>query len=177
MTEFSKIRIANIDDAIYVQEVLDDAKALFRSEGSDQWQDLDNYPNINTTISDINKKQMYVYEIDKKVVGCIVLSKEKEEAYNKVYNGKWIEENNYYVIHRLSVRNGYYKKGIAKALINYAESITKKDNVKSIKVDTKKENIRMLSLLKTLGFKEVGIIHLLRKDVLDVKRVALEKTL
>ena len=175
MTEFSKIRIANIDDAIYIQEVLDDAKALFKSEGSDQWQDLDNYPNINTTISDINKKQMYVYEIDKKIVGCIVLSKEVEKAYDVIYNGSWLLNDKYYVIHRLSVRKNSYKKGIAKDLINYVTLLTKEDGVHSIKVDTKKENIRMLTLLKKLGFKEVGIIHLLRTDVLDKERVALEK--
>ena len=68
------IRRANLEDAMYIQEVLEDAKALFRKDGSDQWQDLDNYPNINTTISDITKEQMYIYELDNKIVGCIVLS-------------------------------------------------------------------------------------------------------
>lgn len=168
------IRIATISDAQYIQEVLEDAKALFRKDGSDQWQDLDNYPNINTTINDIEKHQMYIYVEDGTVLGCIVLSKEKEEAYNKIYDGAWINKDNYYVIHRLSVRDNYYGKGIAKALINYVTELTKEDNVKSIKVDTKKENIRMLSLLEKLGFKRVGIIHLLRKDVLDKERVALE---
>ena len=91
------------------------------------------------------------------------------------YNGSWLLNDKYYVIHRLSVRKNSYKKGIAKDLINYVTLLTKEDGVHSIKVDTKKENIRMLTLLKKLGFKEVGIIHLLRTDVLDKERVALEK--
>ena len=168
------IRRANLEDAMYIQEVLEDAKALFRKDGSDQWQDLDNYPNINTTISDITKEQMYIYELDNKIVGCIVLSKVKEDAYDIIHNGSWLCNDNYYVIHRLSVRNGYYNKGIAKELIKYTFDKTKEDNVHSIRVDTKKENTRMLSLLKKMGFIETGIIHLLRKDVLDKERIALE---
>jgi ribosomal protein S18 acetylase RimI-like enzyme len=168
------IRLAKKIDAIFIQEVLEDAKALFRKDGSDQWQDLDNYPNLNTTLNDIAKKQMYVYEECNEILGCIVLSKEHEDAYNVIYDGNWIEKDNYYVIHRLAVRNNNYKKGIAKNLIKEMIKITKQDNIHSIKVDTKKENIRMLTLLKSLGFKEVGIIHLLRKDVLDKERIALE---
>lgn len=168
------IRRANISDATYIQEVLEDAKRLFRSDGSDQWQDLDNYPNINTTLNDIKNEQMYIYEEDGKIIGCIVLAKSKEDAYDVIYNGSWLSNDIYYVIHRLAVRNGHYKKGIAKALIKYTFEKTKEDNVHSIRVDTKRENARMLSLLKKMGFKETGIIHLLRKDVLDKKRVALE---
>ena len=169
------IRIANMADANSIQEVLEDAKELFRKDGSDQWQDLDNYPNIETTKIDISKGQMYLFEEDNQILGCIVLSKEVEKAYDVIYNGSWLLNDKYYVIHRLSVRNNYYGKGIAKALINYVIELTKEDNIKSIKVDTKKENIRMLSLLEKLGFRRVGIIHLLRKDVLDKERVALEK--
>ena len=168
------IRIANINDADAIQVVLEDAKELFRKDGSDQWQDLDNYPNINTTLNDINKKQMYIYEENNKVIGCIVLSKEHEEAYNNIYEGSWLSEEKYYVIHRLAVKAGHYKKGIAKSLIKYVCNLAKNDEVKSIKVDTKKENHRMLSLLTNMGFQKVGIIHLLRKDVLDKERVALE---
>ena len=169
------IRRAVIEDARYIQEVLEDAKKLFREDGSDQWQDLDNYPNINTTLNDIDKKQMYIYERDHQILGCIVLSKDPEEAYNEIYNGQWLTNDKYYVIHRLAVRNNFYHQGIATELIKYIFDIAKYDHVHSIKVDTKKENVRMLGLLKTLGFQEVGIIHLLRPDVLDKERVALEK--
>ena len=168
------IRRAKESDALYIQEVLEDAKKLFKKDGSDQWQDLDNYPNINTTLNDIRKEQMYIYEKGNIIVGCIVLSKEIEEAYKQIHNGNWLTNDMYYVIHRLAVRDNYYHQGIAKELIKYAIEITKKDNIHSIKIDTKKENIRMLSLLKGIGFKEVGIIHLLRPDVLDKERVALE---
>lgn len=168
------IRLANKSDAIYIQEVLDDAKKLFKQDGSDQWQDLDNYPNINTTLNDIEKEQMYIYEKDNKIVGCVVLSKEEEEAYNIINEGNWLSNDKYYVIHRLAVRNNYYHQGIAKELISHMIKLTKDDNIHSIKIDTKKENKRMLSLLKGLGFKEVGVIYLLRPDVLDKERVALE---
>ena len=74
-------------------------------------------------------------------------------------------------------RKEAYRKGIAKALINYSIEFTKENGVKSIKVDTKHENIRMLNLLAKCGFEKRGIIYLLREDVLDKERVALEMLL
>ena len=50
-------------------------------------------------------------------------------------------------------------------------------NAKSIKVDTKIENIRMISLLQYFNFKIVGKINLLRDGVLDKVRIALELVL
>ena len=77
-------------------------------------------------------------------------------------------------LHRIAVRNGYYKRGIAKELINKTIEIAKIKNVSSIKVDTKETNIRMMNLLIKTGFKVQGKINLLRDGVIDKVRTALE---
>ena len=53
-------------------------------------------------------------------------------------------------------------------------NIAKMKQVGSIKVDTKLENKRMMTLLQLFGFKVVGKINLLRDGVLDKVRIALE---
>ena len=168
------IRLANINDLNQVMNCINDAKSLFKNDGSDQWQDLDNYPNESTMTNDINRNELYVYEENNQILGCIVLSSKIEQCYDDMNIGSWINNGPYMVIHRLAVRKNQYRKGIAKALIDFTIELTKKVNIKSIKVDTKRENIRMLNLLTKCGFEKRGIIYLLREDVLDKERIALE---
>lgn len=168
------IRLANILEIDEVLEVINDAKALFKSEGSDQWQDRDNYPNYETIKKDIERNELYVKLIDGLIVGCVVLSDLEENAYLKIYDGKWETSGHYMTLHRIAVRNGYYKRGIAKELINKTIEIAKIKNVSSIKVDTKETNIRMMNLLIKMGFKVQGKINLLRDGVIDKVRTALE---
>ena len=56
------IRLANVNDLNQVMKCINDAKSLFKNDGSDQWQDLDNYPNESTMTNDINRNELYVYE-------------------------------------------------------------------------------------------------------------------
>ena len=171
------VRLAVIEDLKEVMEVISDAKALFKSEGSDQWQDYDNYPNEKTMLKDISRNELYVKVIDNLVVGCIVLSSEHEDAYDFIYDGNWEKSGPYGVIHRIAVRNGYYKQGVAKQLMQHVIDVSIKNGYESIKVDTKHTNVRMVGLLERFGFKIVGKIDLLRKDVIDKVRIALEKVL
>lgn len=168
------IRIATIDDLNSVMIVINDAKELFRKDGSDQWQDLDNYPNEKTLLEDINKNQLYVKLKNNEIVGCVVLSKELEECYNNIYDGHWEVEDDYMVIHRIAVRKDSYRMGIGYELINEMINIAKYNQVKAIKIDTKSENLRMKALLNKVGFKEVGKVQLLRNDCLDKERVVFE---
>lgn len=171
------IRLAIKEDLNNVMKIINDAKTLFKQDGSNQWQDTDNYPNENTILNDINNSEMFVNVIDKKIVGCVVLTFQKEQSYVYIYDGAWSFDENYMVIHRLAVKKEFYGKGIAKELIEYAIVYGKKHNKRSIKIDTKKENIRMISLLNKMKFIEKGKIDLLRKEVLDKVRLAFELVL
>ena len=103
-----------------------------------------------------------------------VESAHDQNAYLNIYDGKWETSGHYMTLHRIAVRNGYYKRGIAKELINKTIEIAKIKNVSSIKVDTKETNIRMMNLLIKTGFKVQGKINLLRDGVIDKVRTALE---
>lgn len=168
------IRLANKHDVDKIMVVINDAKELFKNDGSDQWQDKDNYPNEQTISSDIEKEQMYVYTVNEEIVGCVALSSDMEDAYVNIHDGKWLSDGPYTVIHRIAIRKDMYRKNIAFELIEYCKVKTKELGINSIKVDTKKENIRMISLLKKCGFIQTGIIYLLREGVLDKERIAFE---
>jgi len=171
------IRRATQFDIEDVNEIYLDAKALFRSLQINQWQDLDGYPNLQTIIADINKNSLYVKEVNGKIVGTIVLQKEKETCYDNIYEGNWLNDDEYYVIHRIAVRNGYYGMGYGKELMRFCEEETIKDKVYNIRVDTKHENKIMRKILENLEYRECGIIFLSRPNVIDNKRLAYQKIL
>lgn len=171
------VRLANINDLDSVVEVINDAKALFKSDGSDQWQDTDNYPNEETMKKDIARNELYVKVIDDKIVGCVVLSDLEEEAYKGIYDGEWKTKGHYMTLHRIAVKNGYYHQGIAKELLGEVINVAKKKMVSAIKVDTKITNIRMMTLLQRFGFEITGKIQLLKDGVIDKERTTLELVL
>ena len=121
----------------------------------------------------INYGDFYIVKENEEIVGFFAMIFGIDVTYNDI-DGKWLNNDDYLVIHRLAVRGDSYQKGIATSLIEFCikESICK--HVKSIKVDTKRENNKMLNLLSKCGFKQRGIIYLLRADVLDKERIALE---
>ncbi|MCK9470737.1 MAG: GNAT family N-acetyltransferase [Bacilli bacterium] len=171
------IRKAKIEEVQEINKVIDDAKALFKQKGSTQWQDLDGYPNVKTLTEDIIKDTLYVKEMENKIVGVVAISKEIEKAYDKIYEGKWLNDEPYYVVHRLAVKKEYYGKGIARELMDFSDNVALNDGVFNIKVDTMENNTIMTNLLTKCGYVNCGVIYLLRKDVLDKRRLAFQKVL
>lgn len=172
-----KVRQANINDLREIMEVIDDAKRLFKEKGSTQWQDKDNYPNINTLMNDLQKNIVLVATDIDLIIGVCVISFQEEECYKNITQGKWLNDNKYAVIHRIAVRKGYYHMGVAHHLLDEAEDYVIKENVFDIKVDTHENNIIMQHLLESMRYSYTGVIYLLRETVLEKKRLAYQKVL
>lgn len=166
------IRNATYKDLNEIMDVISDAKHLLKMSGSDQWQDTDGYPHLETFKQDLEINQVFVLIEDEIVVGVIVLSFQHEDAYD-VINGKW-EFSTYSVIHRLAVKNGYYGRKIGYRLLEHCYIKTKEMGRESIRVDTHEKNKTMQVLLEKFGFNNCGYITLLRKDVLNNLRTAFE---
>ena len=151
------IRKATIEDIAEVMSIVADAQLSLRELGIDQWQD--GYPSKSVIAEDIASKVGYVYCIDNKVVGYAAIVFDGEGAYTQIPDNKWNTTNNYVVVHRLCVRNGYTKVGVAMALIDYASQMAIEKGCTGFRIDTHRGNIRMLAMLEKLGFKYVGVIY------------------
>ena len=169
------IHQANENDLKYVMEIINDAKELFKAQGSPQWQDEDGYPNEETLRNDIKCHQLYVFTLDQYIVGIAVISSIPDQCYKRIYEGNWLSsiDEKYLVIHRIAVRKNYYGKHIAYKLIEYAKELAKLLHICSIRADTMDINIGMNHLLQKCGFKSCGIIYLDRK-MKNPKRTAYE---
>jgi ribosomal protein S18 acetylase RimI-like enzyme len=172
------IRLATKNDLGYILEIVEDARSLARSINSTQWLGKDGYPSRFTFEQDIADKQLYVLQVDGKIAAMVVISENAEPTYIKIYKGEWLLNHKpYLVIHRLAVRKEFYKQGLAKSLLIYAEEVARKEGFASIRIDTSKQNKPMLSLVDKLNYKYCGIIKLNKYIGEEDNRLAFEKVI
>lgn len=166
-----EFRKTNHKDVEQVMEIIKQSQQYFKDQGIDQWQN--GYPNEDVIKEDISNDHSYVLLKDNKILATTVLSFDGEETYNEIHDGKWLSNDDYAVIHRIAVNTEYKGLGLSGEIIKEAEKKCSERNIKSIKVDTHKDNISMQKLLEKNGFKYCGIIYLNDGDT----RVAFEKIL
>ncbi|TAH63093.1 MAG: GNAT family N-acetyltransferase [Gottschalkiaceae bacterium] len=166
--KFRKATEADIDS---IMEIINQAQTWFKERGINQWQN--NYPNPEIIKKDIDNSYGYILLKDNVVVSYVALIFDGEITYNSIYNGEWISNDKYAVIHRMAVESGYKGQGLASVIFNYVEELCYEKKVHSIKVDTHEDNIPMQKLLYKNGFQYCGIIYLEDKS----KRIAFEKIL
>lgn len=170
-----QIRLANNLDLKSILEIIEDARKLSRKLKSKQWLGDDGYPDETTFKQDIKHQALYVATLNNFVVGVIYISSSLEPTYAKI-KGKWLTlNNNYGVVHRLAVRQAYYGQGVSIALMEHAEKILRSQKIKSIRIDTAKENQPMQRLIKKLNYQYCGLINLNKYQGEEDIRLAYEK--
>ncbi len=127
-----------------------------------QW--TDGYPSADVFRQDIAQGVSYVVEEEGVVVATFALIPGPDVTYAKIYEGQWLNDQPYYVIHRIaSLRSA---KGILQTVLDYAFQLTQ-----NIRIDTHRDNAIMQHLLRKYGFQYCGIIYLLSGD----ERLAYQK--
>ena len=149
------IRKAIKNDLHRIIEITKACAVFMISNNIFQWNE--HYPNIETFENDALNENLYVLEINKKLIGCLVISHEMDEFYMKV---KWQTPNhNNIYLHRLAVDPSYQKKGYAKQLMNFSFEYAKVNSIKSIRLDTFSGNPFNNIFYSNLGFKKLGKIY------------------
>lgn len=164
-------RKATINDINNIMKIINDAKAYFKEMNIDQWQD--GYPNEDVIKNDILNSNSYVLDMDGKIVATAMFAIEKDNTYDNIYNGKWLTEGEYAVIHRIAVDNSFKGLRLGAEIINNAIEICKSKGIESIKIDTHKDNSSMQKFLSNNGFVYCGVIYLEDKS----PRVAFERNI
>lgn len=134
------------------------AQLSLKELGIDQWQD--GYPSESVIADDITHGVGYVIcSDDGAVVGYEVIVLTGEEAYRQIADEAWNTPQRYVVVHRLCVSGSCRRCGVAQELMAYAAKYAVANGVNAFRIDTHKGNVRMLSLLRKLGFKYVGVVR------------------
>lgn len=155
MEESVIFRKATEEDVPYVAAILGEAVERMLAEGKRQWDY--NYPNESHVRADVANGVGYVLESDSRVVAYGAVVFDGEPAYEHI-DGKWLSDNEYVVVHRMAVLSTSQRSGVAKSFLSAVEHLALTKGLKSFKVDTNFDNIRMLALLEKTGFTYCGEI-------------------
>ena len=166
--EFRQAKISDLDQIV---EIIELSKKYLKETKVDQWQD--GYPSKEDLRRDIESGNSYVLTNKDEIVATTVISLDGESTYNSIFNGEWITNEEYIVMHRVAVHDKYKGKGIFKELIKEAESLALNKGISSIKIDTHRDNISMQGAVVKNDFKRCGIIYLGDGS----ERIAFEKVL
>lgn len=157
------IRTTLLSDIDPVMEIYRGARKFMKDNGNpDQW--INGYPDRELVREDILDGSSYVCIDHNQIVGVFRFTLGEDPTYRKIYDGEWLNEEAYGVVHRIA--SASHKKGVGSFCLDWCF-----DQCKNIRIDTHHDNYIMQNLLIKLGFKRCGIIHL--ED--GAERIAFQK--
>lgn len=157
------IRLASIDDIDVIMDIYAAARRFMQDTGNkNQW--VDGYPSKDLISSSIQEGKQYVCICENQVAGTFYFSIDDDPTYAKIYNGEWLNDSPYGVVHRLASGGKY--RGVANFCLQWCF-----DQCGNVRVDTHKDNAVMQEILKKNGYVPCGIIFVRN----DTERLAFQK--
>ena len=150
------IRKAKINELDEIMNMYTSCVDGMQKANIDQWDST--YPNRKIISEDIRNKSFYIFLINDKIIGGINIDKIQDKTYLDV---EWKDKGNkFLVVHRLAVRQEFWKKGIGNKLMIFAESLVKEKKLNSIRLDTYSSNPIAINFYLNLGYIKKGEIFL-----------------
>lgn len=146
-----KIELAKKTDLDKLLEIYREAREFMKNSGNKtQWGD--NKPSKETLERDIENKNLYkVVDFDE-IVGAFALIYGEDKTYLKI-DGKWLNDEPYATLHRV-VSSGK-ARGIMSEIIKFSE-----EKYENLRIDTHKNNHKMLDKIRENGFTYCGVIKI-----------------
>ena len=114
------LRKATPSEIPAIWEILQQAIARRKADGSEQWQD--GYPNEQSIRNDLASGSAYVLVDHEQIIAYAAIIFGVEPAYNDI-QGKWLTDGDYVVVHRVATSNEVIGKGIATHLFKLIEAL------------------------------------------------------
>ena len=143
-----------------MQEVLDqvlslyeEARRFIRDHGNpDQWGNV--HPPAEMVQEDIRAGKSYVCVEDGKLLGVFYFANEVEPDYAAIYQGAWLNDAPYGVMHRVACPGR--KKGTASFCVAWCLE----QSGGNLRIDTHEKNLPMQGMLAKNGFTRCGLIRI-----------------
>ena len=146
-----EIRKTRIEELDAVLEIYAHArKFMAEHDNPTQWKD--NWPPREYVEQDIANGKSYVC-VEGDIIGAVFYYAEEHDAsYDKIYEGQWLNDEPYAVVHRIASAGTL--KGAGSFCMNWASK-----QYKNIRIDTHKDNYVMQNMLKKCGFQYCGVVY------------------
>lgn len=144
------------------------ARSFMASHGNPNQWGPNKWPPAELLLEDIRSKHSYVCVSEGRIVGTFffLCGEDPEPTYHTIYDGAWIQDPPYGVMHRIA--SDHTVQGVGTFCLDWAFQ-----QCRHLRIDTHGDNAVMQGLLKKLGFVRCGIIYV-RQD--KAPRIAFEKT-
>lgn len=151
------IRLGTPEDLDRLLEITQACGKHLRDQGIDQWDE--NYPDVSSLQGDISTGTLYVYEEDESPLGLVVLNELQDEEYGSI-DWSTSESDRNLIVHRLGVDPNFQGRGIARKLMDFAESFAKSKGFAAIRLDTFTQNPRNQRFYENRGYTKLGEVYL-----------------
>jgi RimJ/RimL family protein N-acetyltransferase len=146
-----EIRKAEEKDLEKILQLYAAAREQMKRNGNPtQWGD--HRPSEAVIRADLEAGNSYVLEEEGILCGVFAFIPGVEPTYQRIEEGKWLNEEPYGTIHR--VASDGTKRGVMRECLRYCEA-----QCSNIRIDTHRDNSIMQHLLKKYGFQLCGIIY------------------
>ena len=147
-----EIRKSRKEDIPDILRIFDSAREYMRlNNNHSQWNA--SYPDKSVILNDISKGISYVgIDSEGEIVMTFAFIKGKDPTYQIIYEGNWLNEDEYGTIHRIASDGKI--RGVLEAACKFCFQ-----EVQNIRIDTHEDNLPMLRALDNLGFLRCGIIN------------------
>lgn len=157
-------RKATAEDLYRILQLIDYGRQKMRRSGNmHQW--TDGQPSRETILQDVAIGNSYLLEEDGMPIATFAFVPGPDITYRKIYEGKWLNEEPYHVVHRMASMPGRHHA--FNDILDFC--FTQTDN---IRIDTHRDNTVMQHLILKYGFHYCGIIYLTD----GTERLAYQKT-
>ncbi len=148
-----QVRTATAADVDLVMDLIDEARGIMRADGNTgQW--VEGYPTRGQVERDVAGGAGYAVLDDAGTpVGYFAFLPGPEPTYARIYQGRWLNDAPYHVVHRIASRRAAH--GVFATMLAYCLSRTR-----NLRIDTHRDNRIMQRLLQRHAFTYCGIIYL-----------------
>jgi len=155
-----RIRKTTENDISRVMDIYAYARKFMAEHGNPKQWGATNWPPEAVIRNDVKEGNSYVCINDSdKVIGTFFYNagKDIEPCYREIFDGEWIDDSSYGVVHRIAADGS--EKGIGSFCINWAF-----EQCGHIRIDTHGDNYVMQGMLRKLGFKHCGTVFVTEDD-------------
>lgn len=124
----------------------------------------DVYPSDAYLQGSLKNGQLYVGEIDNRLVAAMIVNNECNEGYKQVEWSVSAEPEEVLMIHTLGVGTNYSGRGIGKEMVERAIQLAMEKKMKTIRLDVLGGNVPAMRLYESMGFTQVDTIQMFYAD-------------
>jgi ribosomal protein S18 acetylase RimI-like enzyme len=144
-----------------LMQILTDCRQSMREQGIYQWDEI--YPDPQGIYNDVREKALFIARDSDLCVGLVCLDRNAPDEYRSV---PWsCSGGSVLVVHRLCVHPNWQRKGVARALMNFAEQFGRSEGCTCIHLDAYSGNARAIDLYERRGYRRRGHVYFSRRSL------------